>query len=255
MTTHSPVAVEHAGISIIGRSRELNEDAWGAFPTLGVFVVADGCGARSSGRGPADIAVQTIERHLLDGLHPRVEPLASAIDEANTQVRLAAVGEHRGDGATMAALRVAPPWIVAANVGDCRIYRYRRGYHASDARADTRGGALTRVTTDDSLWLHMLKAGASFDSVTGAYDTHRNVVVQTLGVGERVDVHVQYTKLQTGDLYLLCSDGVTAQLGDIDIRDCISDESVALAARCARLVRKADEGAGADNVTAVLVQC
>ena len=219
MTTHSSLVVPHAGASIVGRCRELNEDAWAAFPNLGVFVVADGCGARLSGRPSAHIALQTIERQLLDGLHPNVEPLASAIDEANTQVRLAAVGEHRGDGATVAALRLAPPWVVTASVGDCRIYRYRRGYHASDARADTRGGVLTRITTDDSLWVHMLKAGASFDSVKDAYESHRNVVMQALGVSERIDLHVQYTKLQSGDLYLLCSDGVTAQLVDNDIRD------------------------------------
>jgi protein phosphatase len=113
---------------------------------------------------------------------------------------------------------------------------------------------LARLTTDDLLWVDMVHAAASIAQVTGAYTTHRNVVTRALGVSASVDIKVRYTKHQAGDVYLLCSDGVSTQLDDDEIRECIADDDLPLAARCARLLAAADARVGADNATAVLIQ-
>jgi PPM family protein phosphatase len=241
------LAVQHAGCSIVGRNRSVNEDGWASLPSAGVFFVADGCGGEASGRVAADLALGSLEGVLLRGSVGGVEPLAAAVDEANVAIRAAAIGKQRGMGAAIAALRLASPWAVTAHVGDCRIYRYRR--------SDTHGGVLVRMTTDDSLWVHMVRAGASFDEVKEAYETHGNVITQALGTGPNIQTHVEYQALEPGDLYLLCSDGVTRQLDDESIRNLISDDDLPLAERCEKLVRAADERLGTDNVTAILVQC
>src|SRR6185295_3880826 len=116
--------------------------------------VADGCGGLSSGRAAANIALSTIER-VFSSESPTawgLEPLSMAIDEANRKVAEAAVGKERGMGAALAALRVAPPWIVASIVGDCRVYRYRVDSVAAHEDIEARRGVLTRLTTEDTLW-------------------------------------------------------------------------------------------------------
>jgi hypothetical protein len=138
--------------------------------------------------------------------------------------------EH-GGGAVIAALRIAPPWAVSASVGDCRVYRYRRGEGAPDSGANAHRGVLARLTRDDVLWLDMLRAGGTLEAAKETRNAHRHVVTRGLGLRENVDVNLQYTSLEDGDLYLLCSDGVTAQLTDDEIRGCVADADLPLAAR------------------------
>ncbi len=248
--------VDFAGATITGRNREVNEDAWAAVPVAGVFLVADGCGGFSSGRLAADIAARTIERFFSAGSPTAwgLEPLSMVIDEANTRISEAAVGKQRGMGAALAALRVAPPWVVTAIVGDCRVYRYRVESVAADEGADARGGVLTRLTTEDTLWISMLRSDTAIEKVLEAHKDHPNVITKALGTSPRIDVRVEYARLEPGDLYLVCSDGVTRQLEDRDIQACISMD-VPLATRCERLLRASDERVGDDNATAILVQC
>lgn len=249
--------VDFASASITGRMREVNEDAWVASPGVGVFLVADGCGGMSSGRLAADIAVRAIERILTD---PRaadagIEPLAEAIHVANEQVRAAAIGPQRGMGAALAVLRLAPPWAVSASVGDCRVYRYRVVGGEAGQDVDDRGGALSVLTSDDSLMAAMLKADAPPEQVLEVARTHAHVITKALGTGSSLDVDIGYSLLEPGDLYLVCSDGVWRQLSATDIRASISAAGVSLATRCAHLLKLADDRVGYDNATALLVQC
>jgi protein phosphatase len=248
---------DFAGATLTGRSRAVNEDAWSAVPGAGVFLVADGCGGLSSGRVAADLAARAIERTFAAGSPTSwpLEPLAMAIDEANAGVLAAAIGPQRGMGTALAMLRLAPPWAVLAVVGDCRVYRYRLGYDAHREDVDPRGGVLARLTTDDELWSDMLRSGAPVERALQLKADHGNVITKALGTSPRLDVRVEYTRLEPGDLFLLCSDGVTRQLEDDAIRACVSPAEVPLATRCARLLQAADERVGHDNATAVLVQC
>jgi protein phosphatase len=252
--------VDYAGASVTGRHREINEDAWGAIESASVFIVADGGGGDASGRLAADLAVTSFRR-FFSGREaaqgngpPHADPLAIAVFEANVRIATAAVGDSEGMSCSLIGLRLAPPWLVVVSAGDCRLYRYRRGYDPSTyPRADRGGGELRRLTVDDVLALDMWKSGASFEQCAEIDRTHPNVITRVVGLRSDLDVTVAYFPLSSNDLYLLCSDGVTRQLDDYTIREIISNENEALADRCDLLVQTADERSGADNVTAVLL--
>src|SRR5262249_55774613 len=155
----------------------------------------------------------------------------------------AAVGDSAGMACSLIGLRLAPPWMVAVSNGDCRLYRYRRGYDpATHAAVDAMGGELRRLTVDDVLSLEMLKSGAAFEEMTEIERTHPTVITRVVGWPSEVEaVKVEYFRLMSHDLYLLCSDGVTRQLDDITIRDIISNDEEGLADRCELLVQTADK--------------
>jgi serine/threonine protein phosphatase PrpC len=261
LLAHRENAVECAGASIVGQSREVNEDAWGVVEAADAYLVADGCGGLSSGRVAADLAVQAFAQSLSGqagqrraGLPRHMDPLAVAVCEANARVFEAAQGAERGMGSAFAAIRLDPPWMVSVVIGDCRIYRYRLGYGPTYSGADARGGLLARLTTDHDLAFEMFKGGASLDEIRSLREAHPNVITRALGMRADLDVDVQYTRLAANDVYLLCSDGLTRQLPDADIRAIISDDRWPLAERCERLVQAADQRLGQDNVTALLVR-
>jgi protein phosphatase len=251
------VQLTYAAASIIGRCRKHNEDAWGASEAARVFVVADGCGGRGPGRPAADAVVSTLLRYFSDGptapsshLPTRMEPLAAALQLANDRIVELAVGPNQGMGAACAAMRIEGQWVGTAHVGDCRIYRYHRGHSEFVKGVDPHGGLLTAVTADHSLLLEYLKNGSTFAEAAEVSERHATVITRALGYG-MVNLDVQYLRAEPGDLYLLCTDGVTRQLSNTEIREIISGEG-ALAARCEKLLHAADAKRGADNVTAIL---
>ncbi|MBX3210251.1 MAG: serine/threonine-protein phosphatase [Labilithrix sp.] len=255
--------VDYAGASVTGRRREINEDAWGAIESASVFVVSDGGGGQNSGRLAADLAVTSFRRFFSGreagvAAHvnppPNADPLAIAVLEANARIATAAVGDSVGMGCALIGIRLAPPWLVAVSAGDCRLYRYRRGYDpATYASADATGGELRRLTVDDVLSIEMWKTGATLEQAAEIERTHPNVVTSIVGIRPDLEVTVNYFPLAGNDLYLLCTDGVTRQLDDYTIRQIVADDEQALADRCDALVHAADERSGADNVTAVLL--
>ncbi|MDP3215886.1 MAG: SpoIIE family protein phosphatase [Deltaproteobacteria bacterium] len=220
-----PAKYQYAGASITGRSRGTNEDAWAALPALGVFLVTDGCGGPDAGRVAADVTLASVARAVACG---NADPLATAIREAHEALILAV---DRGMGATVATLQLAAPWVVTASVGDCRVYRLRP--NGSTGRSDGPKSALTLLTDATS---------------------QPGIEAQMLGDGSAPVVGVRRTALHPGDLYLLCSDGLTNQLDPGAIGAIVSEERLSLAGRCEQLLRAADEGVGEDNVTVLLVR-
>lgn len=244
-------AFEVAARSITGQHRAVNEDAWGASPEHGVFVVADGCGGVDNGRAAADLAVATVGRQFASGATAfGLEPLVSAVHEANRAIEAAAAGARLGMCAALAAIRFAGPFVVAVNVGDCRVYRFRR----SGPKTQAGTPAMVSLTTDDTLWLAMAIAGMPDESVREAQEQHRNVITQSLGFAPTISVHAHTSRHEPGDVFLLCSDGVTSQLTDATIVTILEGDGLGLDACCERLVQAADASRGADNVTAVLVR-
>jgi protein phosphatase len=225
--TSPAVMIDYGGVSVVGRGRDTNEDAWTALESVSLFVVADGHGAdTTSGRIAADIAVKSFRQSCAVGGGPRlVEPFAAAALDANEKIR-----RHPGIGATLAGLRIEPPWTVVAAIGDCRAYRYRRGYGADAHGVDLCGGILERLTVEHPFWR------------------------RGLGATRYPDIDVTYAPLRSGDLYLLTTDGVTRELDDSMIQTIVGDEQRSLASRCDDLVDAANAKLVADDITAVLVQ-
>ena len=255
----SRTVIDYAGASATGRHREINEDAWGAVESASVFVVADGGDGIAPGRLAADLAVTSFRRlfscrelgHVVQGnAPPQTDPLAMAVLDANVRIAIAAVGDSAGMACALIGLRLVPPWLVVTAVGDCRLYRYRRGFDAAGYPAP---GELRRLTMDDVYAVDVWKMGGSVEMLTQVEREHPRLVTRLVGQRPDLDVSVTYFPLADDDLYVLCTNGVTRQLDDETIRSIIANDEEALADRCDLLVQTADERSGHDNVTAVLL--
>jgi serine/threonine protein phosphatase PrpC len=153
-------------------------------------------------------------------------------------------------GAAVAAIRFEGASAAIAAVGDARVYRLRRG--APDVSLHT---GFEQLTTDDVLWLDVLTKGAPLDEVIRVRETHPTVITRALGLGGELELKVRYAVVRPGDLYLLATDGLTRQLDATEIEKILDDGRLSLTGRCTQLVEDADRRVGADNVTAVLVDC
>jgi serine/threonine protein phosphatase PrpC len=245
--TFRPSELRVGGDSITGRCRELNEDSFGWNRATGVFVVADGCGATASGRIMADLVVETLLHGTVftTDLGPS-EMLLEATLEANRQIAVAAVGENQGSGATMAALRIAWPFVATLHIGDCRVYRQRQNHDEH--------GQIERLTLDHRLSNDRFRqSGETSSTPQPSVSLGETLTAMLVGsVLERCDVG--YHRMRPGDLFLVCSDGVTGALGDLEIQKIISRSQDSLEDRAKALVAAADRATGHDNATALLVE-
>jgi len=252
-----PLAVDAVGYTHPGRERPDNEDAFALALDERLFVVADGLGGRNAGEVAAHLAIDELLafcRHRR--AHPRaawpfsIDPRASlganllhvGFKVVNQKLREAAARDpalHRM-GATLAALAVGETQLVAAHVGDVRIYRIR-------------AGVLARLTRDHSLVEEMIAARPDLDPVGVAAMAPRNVVTRALGSKDDVEPTVYVNRFAPGDLYLLCSDGLWGPLDDDRICAlCTAHHDLEQA--CQSLLDAANEAGGPDNLTAVLVR-
>ena len=143
-------------------------------------------------------------------------------------------------GTTMVALLVAHGSVYVGHVGDSRAYLLR-------------DGSLSQLTEDHSLLNDYLKMhNLSPEEIENF--PHKNVIVRALGMKERVDVDVQQHTARAGDIYMLCSDGLSGMLSDEAIDSVLHDALPDLEGACAALVHSANARGGTDNITTVLVQ-
>ena len=228
---------ESAGRTDAGRKRRRNEDAYVLAPPL--FAVADGMGGAQAGEVAARLATTAFhEFHDADGLagEERVEAL---IKEANRRIydRARADTEVSGMGTTMTAALVEGSRVVIGHVGDSRAYRLR-------------GGRLEQLTDDHSLVADLVRSGRISPEEA---DTHpqRSVITRALGTDPEVDVDSHAVEAEPGDVYLLCSDGLTTMVTDEEILEIIG-RAKSLEHAGKDLVKAANRRGGEDNVTVVL---
>jgi PPM family protein phosphatase len=249
-----PVSLTACGYTHPGRQRDQNEDAFTVALDERLFVLADGMGGHVGGEIAARLAVDEVEHFFRT---KRAEPrtpwpfpmdkavslganlLRVGIKVANQKIRAAAANDpslHKM-GATLAALAIGQTQLVAANVGDVRVYRIR-------------GGAPTRLTRDHSV-LEELRAAS--DGTAHVATALRSVVTKALGTKEDVEPSVYAKNFAPGDLYLLCTDGLWGSVPDDRIAQ-IATSSPDLEQACQGLLDAANDAGGPDNVTAVLVR-
>ncbi len=243
-----PPAIEAAAHSHPGRQRRHNEDAFGVHLDLGLFVVADGMGGHAGGEVASRLAVDAVASHLQQAAgHPAGsltragELLAAAVRHANRAVLHAARTriDERDMGTTIACVLARGDRAAVAHVGDSRVYRYR------DAR-------LEMLTDDHSLLAECLRSGYLTPDRAGAFP-YRHFVTRSLGGDENVEADVRLIEPLPGDVVLICSDGLTGVVDEAEMESILAEEPrLDVAAR--RLVDRANEGGGPDNVTVVLVR-
>jgi PPM family protein phosphatase len=228
--------VEQAWKSDVGRQRSVNEDDLVVSPPF--FAVADGMGGAKAGEVASAIAAGTFEGEADSG-EPAEAQLARILREANRRIYELAVKDesHRGMGTTLTAAMVHGDEISFAHVGDSRAYVLRRG-------------ELEQLTSDHSLVAELEHSG-QISSEAAENHPQRSIITRALGPEPEVEVDTYTVAGREGDLFLICSDGLTSMISDEEVASILrSSESLDDAAE--RLVRAANQSGGKDNITVVL---
>lgn len=248
--------IEFAGDTHVGMKREHNEDSLLVMQEHSLFVVADGMGGHASGDVASRLAVDTIRRFFLDtakdkditwpfppehGDDYHANRLVAAIKLANQSIVETSLDkpQMRGMGTTAVALYFVEDRVYVAHVGDSRCYRFS-------------GGKLGQVTEDHSL-LNDFRRNLNLTPEQERNFPHKNIIVRALGMKQTVDVDMQILKPEIGDIFVLCSDGLSGEVSDDELRNVLSEEkSLIKASR--RLVRSANDHGGNDNITVILIR-
>jgi PPM family protein phosphatase len=231
------VADQYAGTDT-GRQRRANEDSLLARSPL--FVVADGMGGAQAGEVASRIAVESF-RHGLDDASQPEAALATLALAANTRIHELSHSnaEHAGMGTTLTAVYVGDQEVAIAHVGDSRAYCLR-------------DGELLRLTDDHSLVDELMRQGR-LTPEEAVDHPQRSVITRALGPEGTVEVDTRTFRARPGDVYLLCSDGLTTMLSEEQIADALRSHPRLRDAGEA-LIAAANEAGGRDNITVVLLR-
>lgn len=238
-----------AAATDVGRVREQNEDAWAAVPAVGLYAVADGMGGHAAGEVASRLAVEAV-RESVGGRAPDTvaaarSVLAEAVRAAGRRIREQAREhpERRGMGTTLTALLLIPEGRgVVAHVGDSRAYRMR----------DRRLGRLTR----DHTWVQARVDSGELTEDEARRHPASSVLTRALGADGGSEPDLFEIEWRAGDVYLLCSDGLTAAVGEPELEAELGRalrEADDLDGAAGELVREANRRGGPDNITVVLV--
>jgi protein phosphatase len=239
-----------------GRVREHNEDMIAIDSELGLVVLADGMGGYNAGEVASGIAVKTVfnlVREQLEyqdltlpdastGLSRASIILRDAIQRANKIIYQTARSQAQceGMGTTVVAALFHNNRMSVAHVGDSRLYRVR-------------GGAIEQVTLDHSLLQELVDRGF-YSPEEAQRASNKNYVTRALGVETQVEVEMQEHPVSKGDVYVLCSDGLSDMIGDDDMALTVSTFGANLNSVGQHLIQLANENGGKDNISVILAQ-
>ncbi|MFZ2113235.1 MAG: Stp1/IreP family PP2C-type Ser/Thr phosphatase [Solirubrobacteraceae bacterium] len=229
---------EHWSGTDTGLQRRANEDSLLVRSPL--FVVADGMGGAQAGEVASSVAVDTFRAGLDDGTDPE-RSLVAQVEQANSRINELSHSnaEHAGMGTTITAVYVGEQDVAIAHVGDSRAYCMREG-------------ELLRLTDDHSLVDELIRQGKLTPEEAEEHP-QRSVITRALGPEASVEVDVRSFRGRPGDVYLLCSDGLTTMVGEAELlRLLASHERLADAGEA--LIAAANDAGGKDNITVVLLR-
>lgn len=245
-----PHQITAFGLSDVGLVREKNEDFWAECPEDSLFVLADGMGGHRAGDVASKAAVNGVCAVLKDSISNKSrvqgpEQVARAMKLAMQEVnrilyRMSQQDHHlRGMGTTLVCLILLPTHAVYAHVGDSRIYLLR------DKK-------LQQMTEDHSLLRELIDMGQLSHGQAIGFE-YKNILTRAIGTEPSVEPTAHFTSIKSGDLFLLCSDGLTDHLHDSDIEALlIQYPSIDEAAKA--MVKVAKQRGGHDNITLLLVK-
>ena len=243
-------------LSDTGKVREHNEDALACDADSGLLVLADGMGGYNAGEVASGIAVRTVlqlvttacrqEGRALPepatGLMRQSIVLRDAITRANRVIHQTAQSQPQceGMGTTIVSCLFYDNRVSIAHVGDSRAYRLR-------------GGRFEQLTMDHSLLQELVDRGF-YSRQEAPRSTNKNYLTRALGVEPVVQVEIQEVEAQPGDVYLLCSDGLSDMVEDEDIHLTVSTFNANLDVAGQQLIQLSNDHGGKDNVSLILAQ-
>ena len=253
--------IQYAARTDVGMRRNHNEDCFGILEEEQLVLVADGMGGHAAGEvasGLATIEVGKFYGRTAHGTNGDIkwpfEPnpefsklanrLVTAFKVANRRIFQTATsdGGRRGMGTTLAACAILDGQICIAHVGDSRVYRIQ-------------DKAITRMTRDHSLLEQFKEINPGMTREEEHNFPHKNVITRALGLSDDVEVDVKQMEIKTGDLYLLCSDGLSGHVEDEEILEIVLECGDNLRGAVGKLIDRANEEGGNDNITVVLLRC
>ncbi|MGH7233606.1 MAG: Stp1/IreP family PP2C-type Ser/Thr phosphatase [Nitrospiraceae bacterium] len=247
--------IRYGAKSDVGRKRSHNEDCFCADPELGLYVVCDGMGGHRAGELASSLAVEMIAKHFQEShrdpnlpmigyydpaFTSRTNRLASAIRLANHVINREAHNQPQfaGMGTTVVSAVLSDQVLSMAHVGDSRLYLIR-------------GHRIEPLTADHSVVAEQVRDGLLTED-EAERSPQRNVVTRALGAEVTVDVELGEIPVMSGDVLLLCSDGLTRGVKADAILQVVRSEDDAQAISD-RLIEMANTAGGEDNTTVVLV--
>jgi serine/threonine protein phosphatase PrpC len=231
--------IHDAGLSHAGKVRGVNEDAILLMNGAGVWAVADGMGGHARGQWASRAIVEALAGTEGVDFEVHAQAAAAALHAANT--RIWNEGQARGQsmGSTVAALVLHGTRFAVFWVGDSRVYLLREQ-------------SMHRLTTDHSQVQEMVDAGRLSAEEAQAHPM-AHVLSRAIGVRPELELEAVSDEACAGDVFLLCSDGLTRAVADDEIAQCLGSAAPALAAE--KLVETCLERGAPDNVSVVIVRC
>ena len=265
----SGLRVEVFGRTDVGKTRDHNEDSFlvadlsrriaslqpevrehEVGPRGTLLVVADGMGGAAAGEIASDMAVDTIYNHMIAQWCADLENteqrfafrLKEAVEVANQQIHeyARAHPEHRGMGTTTTAAGVYQGSLYLTQIGDSRGYLIR-------------GESITQITKDQSLMQRLVDAGELTEE-EAAVSERRNIILQALGPDANVKVDLTRQELRSGDMLVMCSDGLSGLVPKDDMLKIVRTHGLDLVAACKELIDTANTRGGPDNITCIVAR-
>lgn len=226
--------VEEAARTDTGRQRHANEDSY--YARSPIYVVADGMGGAQAGEVASQIAADVFDSDLGDG-NPE-EQLARLAQEANRRIfELSRADSSRsGMGTTLTGALISSDEVSIVHVGDSRAYLYR-------------DGELRQLTRDHSL-VEELRRQGKLTTEEAEEHPQRSIITRALGPEPDVELDVHTHQARVGDVFLLCSDGLTSMIREDQVRDILRN-SESLKSAVDKLIEEANRAGGRDNITVV----
>lgn len=254
-----PYKIVAFGLSDVGLVRDNNEDAWGAVPELGFFVLADGMGGHQAGEVAAREAVTNLCRIVKKNLGRRsnigysdtLQVVQRAIEETNTIIfdRARNNPDLRGMGTTLCCLQFHEQGLIYAHVGDSRIYRLH-------------DGQLSQITADHSLMRELIELGQLSEGEAPEF-LYKNILTKAVGTEPRIEPTMNACDIVYNDTYIMCSDGLSDLLSLADMEKILNQKQdadkasirpISVQESVKQLIKAAKEKGGYDNITVVVVR-
>lgn len=237
--------IEAFGRTDPGLRRLLNEDACLIDRSCGCFVVSDGVGGAAAGEVASQMFITTVSEIIKREQKLSEQKTISAVKEiflkANSDI-IEYAGknpDHKGMACTAELLVVTNEGFVLGHVGDSRTYRYRQN-------------SLVRLTRDHSFVQQQIELGTITEKEAETH-RYRNVILRAVGTEDTIDVDIIRGRVNHGDIFILCSDGLTDMVAETDISACLR-LNISLEEKVNSLIDRANQAGGRDNITVILTE-
>lgn len=249
-------AIQVARLTDVGQHRDHNEDSIASDLEIGLVVLADGMGGYKAGEVASEIAVLTIVAELkesmsthetgvedpVNGMQSESQLIVKAVEKANESIFNISQTQPQcaGMGTTLVVGLFTNNKLLAGHIGDSRMYRMREG-------------VLEQITEDHSLLQEQLKSGL-ITPEQAKVSNNKNLVTRALGIDASVELELHEYEVQVGDIYVLCSDGLSDMVDDEEIALTLEAMSANLELAASQLVQMANDNGGKDNISVILAK-